>query len=41
MAVNFTNENIPLIYTEGITVGKEGIKIKPKSMMTCHLYQRY
>jgi hypothetical protein len=30
--VNFTDINIPSLYTEGITVGKEGIKTNPKSM---------
>jgi hypothetical protein len=37
--VNFTDKNIPLIYTEEITVGKK-IKTKLKNMMTCHLYKR-
>jgi len=37
--MNFTDENIPSVYNEGITVGKKRIKIKLKNMMMCHLYQ--
>jgi hypothetical protein len=36
---DFTDGNIPSVYTEGITVGKK-IKTKQKKMMTCHFYQR-
>jgi hypothetical protein len=36
--MNFTDENIPSVYTEGIIVGKKIIKTKPKNMMTYHLY---
>ena len=36
---DFTNGNIPSIYTDGITVGKK-IKTKQKKKMTCHFYQR-
>ena len=32
---DFTDGNIPSVYTEGITVGKK-IKTKQKKMMTCH-----
>jgi hypothetical protein len=39
--VKFTDENILLVYTERITVKKEGIKTKPKNMMTCHLHRSY
>ena len=35
---DFTDENIPSVYTEGITVGKK-IKTKQKKM-TRHFYQR-
>jgi hypothetical protein len=42
-SVNFRGilptENIPSVYTEGITVEKK-IKTKQKKMMTCHFYQR-
>jgi hypothetical protein len=34
-----TDGNIPLVYTEKNTMGKEGIKTKSKSTMTCHLYR--
>jgi hypothetical protein len=37
--MNFTNGNIPSVYSEGITVEKK-IKTKQKSMMTRYLYQR-
>jgi len=36
---DFTDGNIPSVYTEGITMGKK-IKTKQKKMMTCHFYQR-
>jgi hypothetical protein len=36
---DFTDGNIPSVYTKGITVGKK-IKTKQKKMMTCHFYQR-
>ena len=36
---DFTDGNIPSVYTDGITVGKK-IKTKQKKKMTCHFYQR-
>jgi len=36
---DFTDGNIPSVYTEGITVGKK-LKQSKKKMMTCHFYQR-
>ena len=36
---NFTDENIPSVYTDGITVGKN-LKQSKKKKMTCHFYQR-
>jgi hypothetical protein len=36
---DFTNGNIPSVYTDGITVGKK-LKTKQKKKMTCHFYQR-
>jgi hypothetical protein len=39
--MNFTDGNIPSVYTEGIIVGKERIKTKQKSTMTCNLYRQY
>ena len=36
---DFTDENIPLVYTDGITVGKK-FKTKQKKKMTGHFYQR-
>jgi hypothetical protein len=34
-----TDENIFSVYTEGIVVGKEGIK-KPEKSMTCNIYRQ-
>jgi hypothetical protein len=39
LPTDFTNGNIPSVFTEGITVGKK-IKTKQKQMMTSHFYQR-
>ena len=39
--MNFTDENILSVYTKRIIVGKERIKTKPKSTMTCYLYRQY
>jgi len=36
---DFTDGNIPSVYTEGITVGKK-LKQSKKKMMTCHFYKR-
>jgi len=36
---DFTDGNIPSVYTDGITVGKK-FKTKQKKKMTCHFYQR-
>jgi hypothetical protein len=37
---DFTDGNIPSVYTDRITVGKK-FKTKQKKKMTCHFYQRY
>ena len=36
---DFTDGNIPSVYTDGTTVGKK-IKTKQKKKMTCHFYRR-
>jgi hypothetical protein len=36
---DFTDGNIPSVYTDGITVGKK-FKTKQKKKMTCHFYPR-
>ena len=36
---DFTDENIPSVYTDGITVGNF-FKTKQKKKMTCYFYQR-
>jgi hypothetical protein len=39
LPTDFTNGNIPSVFTEEITVGKK-FKTKQKKMMTSHFYQR-
>ena len=41
LPTNFTDRNIPSVFTEGITMEKIIIKTKQKKKtMTCHFYQR-
>jgi len=38
LPTDFTDGNVPLVFTEEITEGKK-IKTKQKKLMTCHFYQ--